>query len=56
MKTFLSSIQEQLESAGYSFHKDVDNRWLMLENETVISSSIWLGELLSRVGKEFGLN
>lgn len=56
MKTFLSSIQEQLESAGYYFQKDVDNRWLMLENEAVISSSMWLGELLHRVAKEFEID
>lgn len=55
MKTFSSTTREQLKFLGYSFHKCNDGYWNFSEDGVIIESSRWLGELLSKLAKEFGI-
>lgn len=54
-KTFTYSVKDWLEQIGYSFHKCNDGYWNFSEDGVIIESSRWLGELLSKLAKEFGI-
>lgn len=53
MKTHYSNVKSELEFLGYSFHKCNDGYWNFSEGGVIIESSRWLGELLTKLAKDF---
>lgn len=54
-QTFASHVKAELESAGYSFTKDVDNYRSMVDTSVVVESNRSLGCLLRSLAKQFNI-